>query len=102
MLPSAPPGAAMKYVLRYESPDDLDMGQIRAHFPAHQARWALFREQGTLLLIGPFADPQQGALAVFTTQESAEAFASTDPLVLNGLVAHWTVTPWREALLEPL
>ena len=92
----------MKFILRYESPDDFDMAKARAHFPAHQARWAIYREAGTLLLIGPFADPQQGALAVFTTQESAEEFASTDPFVLNGLVARWTVTPWREALLEPL
>jgi uncharacterized protein YciI len=91
----------VKYVLIYESPDDLDLEQLRSVFPAHQARWGIFRDQGTLLLIGPFAN-REGALAVFTTQEAAEEFAATDPFVLNGLVASWRITGWHEALLEPL
>lgn len=91
----------MKYVLQYESPDPMDEERLRAHFPAHRARWAAFQDQGSLLLIGPFAD-RQGALAVFTTREAAEEFAATDPFVLEGLVARWTVTPWLEALLDPL
>lgn len=62
----------MKYVLIYESPPDLDMENLRAHFPAHRARWA------------------------------AEEFAATDPFVLNGLVAKWHIQAWNEALLEPL
>src|ERR1700722_2142494 len=94
-------GGMMKYVLRYESPDELDDEAIRRHFPAHRARWATFQERGSLLLIGPFAD-RQGALAVFTTHESAEEFAASDPFVLEGLVARWTITPWLEALLEPV
>ncbi len=91
----------MKYVLRYESPDVLDEDKLRAVFPAHRERWSEFREQGTLLLIGPFAD-RRGALAVFTTREAAEAFAASDPFVLEGLAARWTITPWMEALLDPL
>ena len=91
----------MKYVLIYQSPDDLDLEQLRAVFPQHRERWGVFREQGTLLLIGPYAD-REGALAVFTTQEAAEDFATTDPFVLNGLVAKWEIRAWNEALLEPL
>jgi uncharacterized protein YciI len=91
----------VKYVLRYESPESLDETLLREQFPAHRARWGTFQEQGTLLLIGPYAD-QSGALAVFTTAEAAEEFAMTDPLVLHGLVFLWTVTPWMEALLDPL
>jgi uncharacterized protein YciI len=91
----------MKFVLRYESPEDIDEEGLREHFPAHRARWATFQEQGSLLLIGPFAD-RRGALAVFTSRESAEEFAASDPFVLEGLVARWTVTPWLEALLDPL
>jgi uncharacterized protein len=91
----------VKYVLIYESPADLDLAKLRAIFPEHQARWAVFRDQGTLLLIGPYAD-RAGALAVFTTQEAAEEFAATDPFVLNGLVARWEIKPWAEALVEPL
>lgn len=91
----------MKYVLIYESPENLDVDELRAHFPAHRARWAVFREEGTLLLIGPYAN-REGALAVFTTREAAEEFAATDPFVLNGLVAKWQIHEWNEALLDPL
>jgi uncharacterized protein YciI len=41
-------------------------------------------------------------LAVFTTHEAAKEFATTDPFVLQELVARWTITPWNEALLDPL
>ena len=91
----------MKYVLRYESPDDLDEEGLRAHFAAHRARWTTFHERGSLLLIGPLAD-RQGALAVFTNYEAAEEFAKADPLVVHGLVARWTITAWNEALLDPV
>jgi uncharacterized protein YciI len=91
----------VKYVLIYESPSDLDVEELRTQFPAHRARWEVFREQGTLLLIGPYAD-REGALAVFTTREAAEQFAATDPFVLNGLVAKWEIRAWNEALLESL
>jgi uncharacterized protein len=91
----------LKYVLIYESPPELDLEKLRAVFPEHQARWGVFRERGTLLLIGPYAN-RDGALAVFTTQAAAEEFVATDPFVLNGLVARWRITGWSEALLEPL
>jgi uncharacterized protein YciI len=89
----------VKYVLSYVSPPDLDMEKVGAHFEAHRARWKVFHEQGTLLLIGPFADPRDGAMAVFTTREAAEEFAATDPFVLHGVVAAWTIKEWNEVLL---
>ena len=92
----------MKFVLRYESPAELDIEELRVLFPAHRARWQVFRDRGSLLLIGPFADPRQGALAVFTSRADAEEFAAKDPFVLNGVVARWTITEWNEALLDPL
>lgn len=92
----------MKFVLTYESPADLDMAVVQAHFPAHRARWTVFRDMGTLLLIGPFADPRDGAMAVFTTEEAAEEFATTDPFVTHGVVSAWRITPWNEALLDPI
>jgi uncharacterized protein YciI len=92
----------MKYVLRYESADDFTRERALELFAAHMARWSEFREDGTLLLIGPFENPADGALSVFTTREAAEAFATSDPFVLEGLVKHWTITGWNEALLEPL
>lgn len=89
----------MKFVLSYESPAEMDMEKVGAQFEAHRALWKAFHERGTLLLIGPFADPRDGAMGVFTTQEAAEEFVATDPFVLNGVVAAWTIKGWNEVLL---
>jgi uncharacterized protein YciI len=92
----------VKYVLTYDAPAEPDLDAAKAHVEAHRARWAEFREQGTLLMIGPFADPHGGAMAVFTDHDAAEAFALSDPFVLNGVVAGWRITAWNEVLLPPL
>ena len=86
----------MKYVLLYESGDDL-AAKAPLHFPAHRARWLEFQAKGTLLMVGPFAD-QSGAMAIFTTRDAAEEFASSDPFVLHGVVKAWEIREWREAL----
>ncbi|MGD0062354.1 MAG: hypothetical protein ABSB76_02825 [Streptosporangiaceae bacterium] len=58
----------MKAVVFYES-DPGAMAQVPAHMPAHRARWHEFGRRGDLLMIGPFANPQDdGAMAVFTTR----------------------------------
>lgn len=88
----------MKYVLFYESSDDV-AAKAPVHAAAHREHWHPFRERGELLLIGPFADPQsQGAMSVFTTREAAEEFARNDPFVLNGVVRAWEVREWEEAV----
>ena len=38
-------------------------------------------------------------MAAFTTAEAAEEFATTDPFVINGVVAGWTIKAWNEVLL---
>lgn len=87
-----------KYVLFYESADDV-ASNAPAHFPAHMARWKEFQGQGTLLMIGTFANAQEeGSMAIFTTREAAEAFARSDPFVLNGVVRRWSVREWNEAI----
>ena len=88
----------MKYVLFYESADDI-MARVAEVFPAHKARIDEFHAQGTLLMVGPFGDPQnEGSMSVFTTREAAEAFATGDPFVTNGLVRRWYVRDWNEVL----
>jgi uncharacterized protein len=89
-----------KYVLFYESAQDV-RARAPQHFPAHRARWEEFRAAGTLLMIGTFANPQEGALAIFTTREAAEEFARGDPFVLNGVVRNWYIREWNEAIAEP-
>ncbi len=55
---------ASKYVLVYESAEDV-LETTPQHFAAHRAHWETFRSDGSLLLIGTFADPRDGAMAVF-------------------------------------
>ncbi len=87
----------MKYVLFYESGDDMAT-LAPTHFAAHRARWQEFAENSRLLAIGPFTDGA-GAMAVFATRAAAEEFAEGDPFVLNRVVRRWTIREWNEALL---
>jgi uncharacterized protein len=88
----------MKYVLFYESADDV-LSKAPPHFPAHSARCDEFHARGTLLMVGTFADPQEeGSMAIFTTREAAEEFVNGDPFVLNGVVRDWHIREWNEAL----
>jgi uncharacterized protein YciI len=83
---------AVRYVLWYDSGD---LSLAAAHFPAHQARYKDFMSQGVLLALGPFTD-RSGSIAIFTTREAAEEFASGDPFVEHGVVSTWQVREWRE------
>jgi uncharacterized protein YciI len=89
----------MKYVLFYQSADDV-AETAPLHVAAHRARWHEFLDRGTLLLIGPFTD-QTGAMAVFTTRAAAEEFVAGDPFVLNGVIRHWSIREWLEAIATP-
>jgi len=87
-----------KYVLFYESADDV-RSKAPLHFRAHVARWKEFQADGRLLMIGTFANAQdEGSMAIFTTREAAEAFATGDPFVLNGVVRRWSIREWNEAI----
>ena len=88
----------MKYVLLYESADDV-AAKAPARFPAHRERLDAFHARGDLLMVGTFGDPQtQGSMAIFTTREAAEEFAAGDPFVLHGGVRAWEVRDWNEIL----
>ena len=81
------------FLLSYDlAPDYLAR---RGHYrDAHLAlAWAGV-ETGDLLLGGAVGDPVESALLLFTSAESAAAFAAADPYVREGLVTGWRVTPW--------
>jgi uncharacterized protein YciI len=86
-----------KYVVLYESADNV-LEKAPAHFPAHSERVDEFHARGTLLLTGTFADPQEGAMAIFTTRAAAEEFIDGDPFVLNGVVRRFEIREWNEVL----
>jgi uncharacterized protein YciI len=89
----------MKYVLSYETNAE-SLPLARLHFPAHRARIDEFAARGTLLMVGPFADPADGALGIFTTRAAAEEFVAGDPFVLCGLVKACTIREWNEILAK--
>ncbi len=83
---------ALRCVLFYKSGD---LSLAAEHFPSHKARYTEFMQRGVLLSLGAFSDGS-GSIAVFTTREAAEEFASGDPFVVNGVVSRWQVREWRE------
>jgi uncharacterized protein YciI len=87
----------MKTVMFYEvAPDGLPKARI--HYEAHRARLNDFHGRGSLLMAGPFANPAEGAMGVFTSREAAEEFIQGDPFVINGVVAKWSLREWNEVL----
>jgi uncharacterized protein len=86
----------MKYVVFYATGD---YAKAPIHFEEHKAHWKTFLDDGTLLLIGPFGDPEkEGSMAVFATREAAQRFVDGDPFVTNGVVGEWTIREWNEVL----
>lgn len=85
----------MHYLLIYELADDyLDR---RAAFRTEHLNkaWAA-AEKGQMVLAGALANPTDQAILLFKGDSPAvaEAFAKSDPYVLNGLVKRWTVREW--------
>lgn len=83
--------------------------QRKASRPGHLARLETLRDDGRLLLAGPFpaidaADPGpagfSGSLIVaeFEDLQAANAWAAADPYVAAGVYAHVDVRPFRKAL----
>ena len=87
----------MKCVMSYQ-PASGGLAKAPANFPAHKARIDEFVARGVLLMIGTWADPAEGALAIFTTRAAAEEFVAGDPFVLNGVVGSVTLKDWNEIL----
>ena len=85
----------MHYLLMYDVVEDY--GNRRLPFrAAHFAHAQRFIDRGELLLGGALADPIDGAVLLFQGDSAsvAEAFATADPYVTNGLVTRWRVRKW--------
>jgi uncharacterized protein YciI len=63
---------------------------------AHLAHARASLARGELVLGGALANPSDGAVLLFVgnSPAAAEAFAASDPYVLNGLVTRWRVREW--------
>jgi uncharacterized protein YciI len=85
----------MHYLLIYDLVDDyvVRRAPLRA---AHLAQARAAAERGELVLGGALANPPDGAVLLFRGESpvAAEAFAQSDPYVINGLVTRWRVREW--------
>lgn len=88
----------MKIVCFYEMVPDA-MPKVMTHFQTHRLRIDAFHAKGTLIAAGPLGNPPDGAMAIFTTRDAAEAFIEADPFVVHGLVAKWRLVEWNAAFI---
>jgi uncharacterized protein len=85
----------MHYLLMYDVVDDY----VQRRAPLRSAHIALARQavaRGELVLGGALASPADGVVLLFKGESPtvAEAFATSDPYVANGLVKQWRVREW--------
>ncbi len=86
----------MYSLLLYDYVDDI----IERRAPFREAHLALIREaheRGVMLMAGALADPVDGAVFVFATDDGAvvEDFVTRDPYVQEGLVTSWRIRSWN-------
>jgi uncharacterized protein YciI len=83
------------WVLFYDVVEDHEDRRV----PFREAHLDLLRElhqRGELLLAGALADPVDGAILVFTSDDVSvvERFVKADPYVREGLVTAWKIRKW--------
>ncbi len=83
------------YLLFYDVVDDY-VARRAAFRDAHLERAWTAHSRGDLLLAGALASPVDGAVLLFQADspDVVEAFAKSDPYVINGLVKRWRVREW--------
>jgi uncharacterized protein len=89
--------SVMKHFLLFYDVAD-DYVARRATFrDAHLEKAWDAQQRGELVLGGALANPVDGAVLLFhaASPDVVEAFARSDPYVLNGLVKQWRVREWN-------
>ena len=89
----------MHYLLFYDVVDNY--AEKRTPFRKdHIAHAKAAVERGELVLAGALANPVDGTVLLFAGDSPAvaEAFATGDPYVTNGLVTKWRVREWSTVI----
>lgn len=86
----------MHWLLLYDLVDDYLERRVPLR-PEHLGLVQAAHARGEIVMAGALADPADTAVLVFTGPDgsAAEAFASHDPYVREGLVKSWRVRPWN-------
>lgn len=74
--------------------------EVMAVFPRHKTFLDQFLARGEIVGVGPFTDPAGGNMALFRTREAAEAFAKSDPFLLEGVVKEYEIKDWADQMLR--
>ena len=93
--PRADDNARMYWLLFYDVVDDY-MDRRGEYRDEHLSLARAAHERGELVLAAALAEPPDGAVFVFRTDDRAvvEDFARADPYVGNGIVTAWRVRSW--------
>ncbi len=74
--------------------------EIMAIYPRHKAFLDQFVSRGEVVGVGPFTDPGGGNMALFRNRGAAEAFAKSDPFLLEGAVKEYQIKDWADSMLS--
>lgn len=74
--------------------------EIMAIYPRHKAFMQPFIDRGEIVGTGPFTDLEGGNMALFRTKEAAEAFAKSDPFLLEGVAKEYKIKEWGDSMLS--
>jgi len=74
--------------------------EIMAIYPRHKAFVEQFIARGEVVGVGPFIDSEGGNMAIFRTREAAEAFAKSDPFLLEGVAKEYKIKEWKDSMLS--
>jgi uncharacterized protein YciI len=73
--------------------------EIMAIFPRHKAFLDQFIARGEVVGVGPFTDPGNGNMALFRSRAAAEAFAKSDPFLLEGVIRDYQIKDWGDNMI---
>jgi uncharacterized protein len=82
------------------SPAGKTRDEIMAIYPRHKAFLDQFVVRGEVVGVGPFTDPGGGNMSLFRSREAAEAFAKSDPFLLEGAVKEYQIKEWGDNMLS--
>ena len=74
--------------------------EIMAIYPRHKAFLEQFVARGEVVGVGPFTDPGGGNMAIFRSRAAAEAFANSDPFLLEGAAKEYEIKDWGDNMLS--
>jgi uncharacterized protein YciI len=74
--------------------------EVMAVYPRHKAFLDTFQAKGEVVGVGPFTDAGGGNMALFRSRAAAEAFAQSDPFLLEGLVKEYQIKEWGDRQIE--